>query len=169
MFFRTILPKLETSSNGNYDQYYGLTRNYFLYLAGTSADALAFHQALHSEGTRKYKRKGERLFNNPKLVIIDGDTNTFRIDYEEVLLPPSARVSCEDLGNGIYMRQYTGKFRPVKSRCSYYYYSNREPNDFHIDEINNKHLKAYKEKAWRTCGGRDIFENIVNSGLLNFI
>ena len=168
MFFTTILPKLETSSNGNYDQYYGLTRKYFLYLAGTSPDTFAFRQALHSEGTRKYKRKGERLFNNPKLVIIDGDTNTFRIDYEEVLLAPSARVDNEYLGNGIWMNQYTGKFWPVKSRCSYYY-SNREPNDFHIDEIYSNHLKTYKDKAWYECGGRENFENIVNNGLVKFI
>ena len=169
MFFRTVLPKLETSNNGNHDQYYGLTRNYFLYLAGTSPDAYTFCQALHSEGTRKYKRRGEQLFNNPELVIVDADTNTFRIEYKEVLLPPSARVCDEHLGHGVWMKKYTGKFWPVKSRCSYSYYSNRKPNDFHIDEICDSHLKTYKEKAWYACGGREIFENLVNNGLLKFI
>ena len=167
MFFRTILPKLETSSNGNYDQYYGLTRNYFLYLAGTSPDTLAFRQALHLEGTRKYKRKGERLFNNPKLVIIDEDTNTFRIDYEEVLLPPSAAIDNEHLGNGIWMNKYTGKIKWYL-RSSWRRRS-QQPIDFHIDEICNKHLKTYKEKAWHACGGRDIFENLVNNRLVKFI
>jgi hypothetical protein len=163
MFFRTILPKLETSSNGNYDQYYGLTRNYFLYLAGTSPDTFAFRQALHSEGTRKYKRKGERLYKKPSIVVLDEEANTFRIDYEQVLLPPSATSRQVRFPFGIIMWVY----EPVSERWSNGRY--HKTNDFHIDEICDNHLKAYKEKAWRACGGRDIFENIVNNGLVKFI